>query len=78
MPVASAAASCHVPDSDFTPPEAAAIQSDGRVRVANVVPAASAAAHVAGSVPVQIFIVGDVLIAVSMASRAALRAVVEN
>ena len=76
--MASAEASCQVPERVFAPPEAAAIQSDGSVMVASVVPAASAAAQLAGMVPVQIFMVGEVLIAVSIASSAALREVVEN
>ena len=76
MPVASAEVSCHVPDLALVPDEAAAIQSDGRVTVARTVPE-SAAAQLAGTEPVLIFIIGDVDIVDSTTSRRALRTATE-
>ena len=49
MPVAFALVSSQVPDLAFVPPDAAAIQSDGKVSSASTLPL-SAVAQVAGSV----------------------------
>jgi hypothetical protein len=76
VPVASADVSCHVPDFDFWPVAAAAIQSEGIVIVAKAVPL-SAVAQSAGGEPVRIFMIGEVPIAVSTASSLALRTVTE-
>jgi len=61
----SALASDHVPDFAFEPPDAAAIQSDGNVSVAMIVPV-SAAAQFAGAEPERIRITGAVEIVVSI------------
>ena len=53
VPAASADESAHEPASAFVPPDAAAIQSDGRLSVASTVPE-SAVATVAGAAPVRI------------------------
>src|SRR5437899_3323234 len=76
-PLLSATVSSHVPDFDFAPDAAFAIQSEGRLIVARTVPVA-VVLQSAGGAPVRIFIIGDVPTAVSIASRAALRAAVEN
>lgn len=67
VPVASALVSDHVPDFAFDPLDAPAIQSEGRLRVANTVPV-SEAEQSAGAAPVRIFMTALVLITVSMES----------
>jgi hypothetical protein len=68
VPAASALASSQVPDLAFAPLAAAAIQSDGRFKVAKTVPL-SAAAQFAGGAPVLIFKIALVPITVSSASN---------
>ena len=75
VPVFSADASCQVPSNALVPPEAAAIQSDGRLSVASTVPL-SAVAQFAGAVPVLIFMIAEVPVAVSTASSLAFRTAV--
>jgi len=77
VPVASALASCHVPDLAFVPPDAAAIQSLGRFSVASTVPVREAA-QLAGAPPVRMRRIADVPVVDSIASRAAFLALVEN
>jgi hypothetical protein len=67
----------HVPDFALLPDDAAAIQSDGRVSVANTVPLSDVATF-AGAAPVRIFSTALVPIVVSMASSRALRTPTEN
>src|SRR5689334_1069059 len=76
-PVPSALVSCHVPDLALLPDAAAAIQSDWRFMVASTLPL-SAVATSAGGDPVRILSTADVPIAVSIASRRALRTAVES
>jgi hypothetical protein len=56
----------------LTPPDAAAIQSEGKVIETRTEPL-SAVAHVAGGAPVRISRVGSVPVVVSIASSCALR-----
>jgi hypothetical protein len=77
VPLLSATVSSHVPDFAFAPEAAFASQSLGRVIVASTVPL-FAVEQSAGAAPVLIVRMGAVPIAVSIASRAALRAAVEN
>jgi hypothetical protein len=58
VPVASALASCQVPASETAPPDAAAIQSAGRFKVARTVPL-SAELQFAGTAPERIFITAE-------------------
>ena len=76
VPVASADVSDQVPDNDFEPDEAAAIQSDGRLIVARTVPL-SAEAQVAGGLPERMRRIADAPIVVSKASSWALRTATE-
>lgn len=71
------AATDHVPDLALLPDDAAAIQSDGRARVANSDPL-SAVAQSAGAAPVRIYRFALVPMVVSIASNRALRAVTDN
>jgi hypothetical protein len=66
-----------VPLFALLPLLAAAIQSDGRLIVASTVPL-SAAAQLAGALPVKIFITADAPAVVSIASNRALRTATES
>jgi hypothetical protein len=66
-----------VPDSALAPPEAAAIQSEGNVRVARTVPEL-AAAQLAGAAPVLIVRIGAVPIVDSIWSNRAFLTLVDN
>src|ERR1041384_2427707 len=76
VPAASAERSCQVPLLDLAPPEAAAIQSDGKVTVASTVPL-SAPAQLTGGAAVLILRIALTPIVVSRTSRRALRTAVE-
>lgn len=77
VPDASALLSCHVPLMLLEPEAAFAIQSAGRFSVASTVPE-SAVAHDAGAAPVRMRRMAEAPMAVSMASRRALRTSTEN